>query len=82
MNENSIIALCSLGISVLTFLFMLWKQRNTVTTDYVSELEAKVADLRKELETAERRIEICEERNKNQQDEIIILYRKLGQASK
>jgi Tfp pilus assembly protein PilN len=80
MNPVSIIALCSLGVSVLTTIFMLFGQRRTATTDYVAQLETRIEALEKELTAADSRIKSLEEHNGSLMRENIELLRQIARA--
>ena len=78
MNPYSVIALCSLGISILTFIAMLIGQRHTAATDFVQELEGRIERLEADLEIAERKIHDLEAQNGTLIRENLELLRKLA----
>lgn len=78
MNPVTVIALCSLVISVLTTVIMLFGQRRTATTDYVAQLEAKVKALENELAKCEERVKVLENTNGSLLKENIELLRQIA----
>jgi len=78
VNPVTAIALCSLVISVLTTIIMLFGQRRSATTDYVSQLETRIEALSEELERAESRIKALEEHNGSLMRENIELLRQIA----
>ncbi len=80
MNAVTLIALASLGISVITTVIMLMGQRHTATTDYVAGLEKRIESLEGQLETAQVRIKDLEEHNGNLMRENIELLRQIAKS--
>lgn len=78
MNPVTVIALCSLGISVLTTIIMLFGQRHTVKTTYVAQLEGRIEDLNRELEKCKARVAELESRNGSLMEENIALLRQIA----
>lgn len=80
MNLFNIIALGSLFISILTFIFMQIGLRHTIKTDYVSELETRLQTLLDELEKGNVKIEKLTERCDFLMKENLVLLRQIAQA--
>lgn len=80
MNPVTIIALCSLGVSVLTTIFMLMGQRHTATTDYVASLETRIESLEGQLKEANDRIKDLERHNGDLMKENIELLRQIAKS--
>jgi peptidoglycan hydrolase CwlO-like protein len=81
MNPASVIALCSIGISVISTVIMLAGQRHTASTDYVAQLEKRIENLQRELQAAEDRIQSLEDKNGALLSENIELMRKLARLN-
>lgn len=78
MNPVNVIALCALGVSVITMIFMLMGQRHTVKTSYVAGLETRIASLERELKEADERIKELERHNGDLMRENIELLRQIA----
>ena len=78
MNPVTAIALCSLLMSVVTTVIMLFGQRHTVKTTYVVQLEKRIETLEDELTAANARIKTLEDHNGNLIQENIALLRQIA----
>jgi regulator of replication initiation timing len=78
MNPYSLIALASMGISLLTFIVMQLGMKHTVKTDLIDELEKRITALERELKTCEDHIKALEQENSTLMKENIALLRKVA----
>lgn len=78
LNPYNVIALCALGISMLTVIIMVFGQRKSADSDYVEQLEKRVERLEREAEAYERRIHDLEVQNGALMKENIELLRQLA----
>ncbi len=80
MNLFDLIAIGSLLVSILTFIFMQIGLRHTIKTDYVSELETKLQTLRDEVTKGHTQIDKLTERCEFLMKENLVLLRQIAQA--